>query len=259
MRAFSCAAGSDLAGVRGRDAGSTTRRSGRQASDEVRMDSPGHYLAIPRRGSGPGVLVLHSWWGLNAFFRGVCDRLASQGFVALAPDLYDGRVAETARAARALRAASTARRREPIYKFLIRKIEYLRQHEAVSSGELAQVGFSMGGHWACWLAQRPELPIAATVSFYALRSGDYSRTRSAFLCHLAEDDPWVSAPVTRKLARHLEAVGVQATFHNYPGTGHWFFESDRAEAFEPGAAALAWTRTVAFLRAHLRHRAGRGR
>ncbi len=242
-----------------RDAGSRKQRSGSPTSGEMRMESPEHYLAIPKRGSGPGVLVLHSWWGLNAFFRGVCDRLASKGFVALAPDLYDGKVAATAQAARALRAASSGRRREPIYKFLIRKIEHLRQHEAVSSGELGQIGFSMGGHWACWLAQRPELPIVATVSFYALRSGDYSRTRSAFLCHLAEEDPWVSAPVTRKLTRHLEAVGAPATFHRYPGTGHWFFESDREEAFEPGAAALAWTRTVAFLRDRLRHRTGRGR
>jgi carboxymethylenebutenolidase len=54
-----------------------------------------HYIAAPRSGSGPGVLVLHSWWGLNGFFKRFCDRFADAGFVALAPDLYDGRVAST--------------------------------------------------------------------------------------------------------------------------------------------------------------------
>src|SRR5690606_41241085 len=52
------------------------------------------YLTLPDRGTGPGVLVLHSWWGLTPFFRGVCDRLAEAGFVALAPDLYGGRTTD---------------------------------------------------------------------------------------------------------------------------------------------------------------------
>ena len=53
------------------------------------------YLAVPKNGKGPGVLVLHAWWGLNDFFKGLCDRLATDGFVAFAPDLYRGATAST--------------------------------------------------------------------------------------------------------------------------------------------------------------------
>ncbi|QKK10858.1 MAG: hypothetical protein HND59_03865 [Pseudomonadota bacterium] len=127
------------------------------------MTMPPHYLAIPKSGTGPGVLVLHSWWGLNPFFKELCDRFARAGFVALAPDLYSGKVATTVAAAKALRAQATASRRTPAYKMLIAAIEHLSHHAAVTAPGIALVGFSMGGHWALWLAQRPELPICATV------------------------------------------------------------------------------------------------
>ena len=195
--------------------------------------------------------MLHSWWGLNTFFRNVCERLASKGFVALAPDLYGGKVADTPSAARRLRASATTGRREPVYKFLMREIEYLRRHEAVTGWAIGQLGFSMGGHWAFWLAQQAELPIGATVTFYAARSGDFSRSRSSFLCHFAEDDDWVSSAAIKKLARRLDSAGVSATFHQYPRTKHWFFESDRTDSFEPKSADLAWKRTLGFLKVSL--------
>ena len=83
-------------------------------------DTP--YLVVPGQGKGPGVLVLHSWWGLNAFFRGFCDRLGREGFVVVAPDLYGGKVAATITEAKKLRAETTASRKEPAYKYLIRVI-----------------------------------------------------------------------------------------------------------------------------------------
>jgi carboxymethylenebutenolidase len=205
-----------------------------------------HYIAIPKSGSGPGVVILHSWWGLNAFFKGLCDRLAEAGFVALAPDLYNGKVASTVEAAKKLRAQTTASRREPAYKTLMAEINFLSRHEAVTTPDVAVVGFSMGGHWALWLAQRPELPIAATVVFYAARNGDFSRSNSSFLLHFAENDEWVSAASVKKLRKSLAASGKSVSCYDYPDTSHWFFESDRPGAFHPEAAAVAWERTRAF-------------
>lgn len=211
------------------------------------MILPPHYIAIPKSGSGPGVLVLHSWWGLNPFFKSLCDRFSDTGFVALAPDLYDGKVASTVEAAKALRTQATATRREPAYKMLTAAISYLSRHEAVTTTHIAIVGFSMGGHWALWLAQRPELPIAATVIFYAARNGDFTQSNSRYLFHFAENDEWVSAVSVKKLKRSLETAGKGASYFNYPGTSHWFFESDRSEAFHCEAAASAWKRTLTFL------------
>jgi carboxymethylenebutenolidase len=59
------------------------------------MAQSGNFLALPQSGKGPGVLVLHAWWGLNDFFRGFCNRLAQEGFVALAPDMFSGTVLHT--------------------------------------------------------------------------------------------------------------------------------------------------------------------
>ena len=109
----------------------------------------------------------------------------------------------------------------------------------------------MGGHWAYWLAQRPELPITATVTFYAARGGDYSKSHSAFLAHFAATDEWVSSAGIRRLERSLERADCEYRFHTYEDTGHWFFEADREDAFRPRAAALAWQRTVAFLEERL--------
>jgi carboxymethylenebutenolidase len=206
------------------------------------------YIALPPAGQGKGVLVIHAWWGLNAFFRGVCDRLAGEGFVAFAPDLFQGQVATTVDAARALRDRP---RREPIYKTLIRAIAKLTDHPATQGSTIGVVGFSMGGHWALWLSQRPELPFGAAVTFYGARSGDYSASRAAFQGHFAENDEWVSDAARKKLGKSLDAAGRIAEFHAYPGTGHWFFEADRADAYDAPAAELAWQRTVAFLRAHV--------
>lgn len=209
-----------------------------------------HYLAVPSAGTGPGVLVLHSWWGLNDFFRSLCDRLAAAGFVALAPDLYDGRVARTPADAKRLRAESTAARRVPVYRTLMSAVGQLATRGAAPGGRPVTLwGASMGGHWALWLAQQPELPVASAVVFYAARNGDFTRSRCRFLFHFAESDDWGSAASVWKMRTSLGAAARPASYHEYPGTTHWFFEQDRPEAFDGAAAALAWERSLAFLRA----------
>jgi carboxymethylenebutenolidase len=211
--------------------------------------SPNVYIALPPSGKGAGVLVIHAWWGLNDFFKGVCDRLAQAGFVAVAPDLFEGQVATTPTDAQRLRDKP---KREPTYKTLIRAVEQLTTHPAVQGSTIGVIGFSMGGHWALWLSQRPEMSIRAAVTFYGARAGDYTNSSAAFMGHFAEKDYWVSDGVLKKLKKNLETADKVTEFFVYPDTSHWFFESDQVDAYNAQAAELAWERTIKFLREHVK-------
>jgi carboxymethylenebutenolidase len=214
------------------------------------------YLAAPDTAGGPGVVVLHAWWGLTEPFRQVCDRLAQAGFVALAPDLYRGKTAATVEEAEALATALDGES-ERVRSDITGALRYLRQHGASSPadgrGAFGFVAFSLGGAYA--LDTSVELPdeIAAVVVFYATYTGlDFSRAKAAYLGHFAENDPYEPAESVTQLEQELKAAGRSVTFYTYPGTTHWFFEANRPDAFNAEAAALAWQRTVAFLNAELR-------
>jgi carboxymethylenebutenolidase len=212
------------------------------------------YLAVPEQGSGPGVLVLHAWWGLTQPFRHVCDRLAEAGFVALAPDLYRGKTTAAVEEAHALGAAldqDVERWRGDIAG----AVQVLRQHGAThlanGRGQLALVGFSLGGAYALDLSVTLAQEIAAVVTFYDSYPGlDYSRASAAYLCHFAEDDSFISAESVAQMEQALQAAGRLVTVYRYPGTKHWFFEENRPE-YDAQAARLAWERTIQFLHERL--------
>jgi carboxymethylenebutenolidase len=211
------------------------------------------HVAGPLSGPGAGVLVPHAWWGLNGFIRELCDRLAEEGFVALAPDCHEGRLAATVGQAEKLRKAP---RREPAKKIVMRAAAQLAADPAVGGTPIGTLGLSMGAYWALWLAQRPKLPIAAAIAFYGTHGGDYAKSQAALQVHLAETDAYVSATELSAIQHSLQKAGRVADIHVYPGTGHRFFEQDRPDAYDAAAADLAWRRTLTYLRQHLRDDAG---
>ena len=209
---------------------------------------PRVHLAVPPSGSGPGVLVLHAWWGLNDVFRDVCDRLADQGFVAVAPDLFGGRTADTVEGAEELLGTvDDERTRDDVTA----AAAYVREHPAVVGDGFGVVGFSFGAAWALLLATE-FLPtaVSAAVVFYGNHPGieesDYAASRAAFLGHFAEGDEWEPDEEVRRTEERIRAAGREASFHFYPGVAHWFFERNRPE-YDAEAAELAWERTLAFL------------
>ena len=214
------------------------------------------YLAAPQGAAGPGVLVLHAWWGLTEPFRHTCDRLAEAGFVALAPDLYRGKTTASVEEAEALVKALN-QEEERVRDDIQGAVDFLRQTSAANSGAgrgaLGSIGFSLGGAFALDLSVTLANEIAAVVTFYATYPGlDFRRAQAAYLCHFAENDPFEPAESVAEMEKDLKDAGKQAMFYAYPGTTHWFFEANRPDAYDPAAAALAWERTLAFLHAELR-------
>ena len=203
------------------------------------------YLALPGV-AGPGVLVLHAWWGLNDTIRAVCTRLAGAGFVAYAPDLYHGKVATTTADAEA-RATALGANPQQAMNGIADAIRVLNQR-AGHAGGLAVIGFSLGASYALDLAATQPEQIRSVVIFYGTGGGDFSDSRASFLGHFAEKDPYEPQEYVDGLEQALKQAGRPVTFYSYPGTGHWFFEPDRVEAYDQAAAALAWERTLAFLR-----------
>lgn len=212
------------------------------------------YLAVPEHGSGPGVLVLHAWWGLTEPFRQVCDRLAEAGFVALAPDLYHGKTTATVEEAQALGEALD-RDVERWRGDIAGAVQVLRQHTAThpanGHGKLALVGFSLGGAYALDMSVTLAEEIAAVVIFYDSYPGlDYRRAQAAYLCHYAADDRFLPTEKVAQMQHELQAAGRPVTIYTYPGTKHWFFEENRPE-YDAQAAQLSWERTIKFLHERL--------
>jgi len=188
-------------------------------------------------------LIIHSWWGLTGSFVLFADRLADAGFLAGCVDLYGGRVATSEQQARAIR---SAQRKEPMYRTLQRALSELGSHPQATRSKPAVVGFSMGGHWAVWLAQHPPPAVSAVVLYYAARAGDFTNMSSPVLAHFAETDAFVTTAARRKMEGGIARRGLNYRAHDYPGTGHWFAEADH-RAYEATASNIAFGRTVEFL------------
>lgn len=113
------------------------------------------------------------------------------------------------------------------------------------------IGFSLGANLALGLSLEKAAEVAAVVLFYGTRGGNYSPAKAVYQGHFAERDERVATSGVKALEKNLRRSGHEVAFYTYEGTGHWFFEEDRVEAYNSEAAKLAWERTVEFLRSAL--------
>lgn len=207
------------------------------------------YLATPASGSGPGLLVIQEWWGLVDHIKTVADRFAEAGFVALAPDLYHGDATTNPdEAGRRMMALDI----DTAGTHLVSAASHLLSLAAVTPNKVAALGFCMGGQLALQAATTSE-EIAAAVDFYGIHPAvkpDFTRLRGPVLCHFGKSDEFVAEADARALVAQIEQAGgtVEAYFYD---AGHAFFNDSRPEAYAAEPAALAWDRTLAFLRRHL--------
>jgi carboxymethylenebutenolidase len=210
------------------------------------------YLAVPESGSGPGVVVIQEWWGLTTHIKNVADRLAAAGFVALAPDLYGGSTTHDADEAGKLMMELPV---DKAAQDLAGAVDFLLDHEAVTSSKVGAVGFCMGGGFVLVLAAQQGDKIGAAVPFYGVLKEDYpdlSGLSAPVLGHFGEQDAFTTPEAARALAAKIEAeAGVKPDFRFYPA-GHAFYnEENNMGTYDAGQADRAWTATLDFLRINL--------
>lgn len=228
-------------------------------SETVEFKSNGHkasgYLAKPASGSGPGVLVIQEWWGLDDSLKEMADRLAASGFVALAPDLYHGQVAghtEMDKAAKLMQALPPDR----AGRDMSGAVDYLASHPAVSSKGIGVVGFCMGGMLSFIIAANRPDKVKAVVPFYGFPQGptepDWSKMTAVISGHMAEHDDFFAPAAAHALEKKLRGMGKNVTLKVHPGTGHAFMGPHNAlGTLNAKLAAVIWPQVVAFLKANL--------
>lgn len=208
------------------------------------------YLSTPESGGGPGVVVIQEWWGLVPHIKDVADRFASEGFVALAPDLYHGDVARSPDEAGKLMMALNISRTE---KDLRGAVQYLLDDEATTGDRVGTVGFCMGGALSLYAASK-NTQVGACVVFYGIHpkvEPDFENLRAPVLGIFAEKDKSVTPEAVRALEEKAREHGRVIETHTYPDTDHAFFNDTRPEVYDAAAAADAWRRTIEFLRANI--------
>jgi len=218
--------------------------SGQDVTFDVNGEPATGYLAVPSKSDAPAVMVLHAWWGLNSFFKSLCDRLASEGFVAFAPDLYDGKIAKTVPEAEQFMSESSSERKQAI---ATTAIDFLRSRPEVIKEAISLIGFSMGAAWALDLASGFPEDFSKVVLFYGIGDTDFSKIKAEIMGHFSDSDEWEPLDGIQAMEAGMRAAGLNPIFHIYPNKSHWFFETDRPE-YDPEAAKLGWTRMLEFLR-----------
>ena len=222
----------------------------RNVTIDIRGEQVPGIIAIPPSGSGPAVIVVQEWWGLVPHIQNLVGRLAEEGFVALAVDHYRGAETTEPDEARKLMLGLDIAQ---VAVDLAAAAETLLARDEVEGDDVRVVGFCMGGGLAL-LGPTVSDAICCSVAFYQAMpwphfSPDWSRyAGKAALVHLAEHDGPDTVPAVAALGEQIVAAGGSIAVVDYPGTSHAFFNDARPEVFDADAAALAWSRTLAFLR-----------
>jgi len=231
--------------------------SGAHAGSMVDMKSGSEtmkaYLATPATAAkgAPAIVVVQEWWGLNDWVKGVADRFASQGYVAIAPDLYRGKVATTPELAHELsRGLPQARAIGDIRA----AAAYVDQRKDLDPKRTAVIGFCMGGG----LAQRAALekgPFDAAVMCYGSPESSPEKLKTLkgpLLGIFGSEDQGIGPEQTGPLQVALAKYGKPgSSVHVYPGVGHAFLREAGSPAGEE-QAKLAWGEIDAFLAKHLK-------
>jgi carboxymethylenebutenolidase len=210
------------------------------------------YLAKPSSGSGPGLVVIQEWWGLDDHMADLVDRFAAEGFVSLAPDLFGGRVAhDTDTAGKYMEELPV----DQAARDLAGAVDFLLAEDSVTSSKIGAVGYCMGGSFVLQLAVQQPDKIGAAVPFYGLGAAmpdQYRAITAPIQGHYGENDEFYPVDRAREQEQQIRAESQSSVEFFYYPAGHAFHnDRDQLGTYDADSARLAWDRTVEFLRANL--------
>lgn len=203
------------------------------------------YTAIPDgEGRHPAIVIIHEWWGLNDQIRQIADRWAKEGFFAVAPDVYDGKVVPIGRSDEAA-AAMNALDFTKAVQTIAATVAAVRD-DTHCNGKVSVTGFCMGGALAFATAANVK-GLAAVVPFYGIPGAvDWSKVEAPVQAHFASHDEWATVAKAKAIQ---SALGAKMELHVYDAQ-HAFCNDRRPDVFNPGACAQAWARALQFVRDH---------
>ncbi len=228
--------------------------SGKEVSYQAGAVTLKGYLATDTavQGKRPGILVVHEWWGLNAYARKRADMLAALGYTALAIDMYgDGRTAEHPDDAGKF-AGAIGKDPELMKARFMAALEFLNRQPDVDASRTAAIGYCFGGGVVLEMA-RQGVDVNAVVSFHGSLGGNTTPEKGAVRARVlvlnGGADPFVTAEQIAAFRAEMDAAGANYTFVNYPGVKHAFTnpEADRLGerfelplAYDADADAASW-------------------
>lgn len=207
------------------------------------------YLALPStpRAQVPAVLLIHEWWGLNDQIKAVANEFAEQGFIALAIDLYQGKVATSAEQANSYRMDMDS---DWATEALVGFVDWLRNHE-LSNGKVGTVGWCFGGGWS--LNTALATPVDAAVVYYGnvrKTAAELESLSGPVLGHFGSLDKSINEAMVGEFEREMDRAGKGALEVHWYTADHAFANPSGAR-YDADDAALAWSRTLAFFYRHL--------
>jgi carboxymethylenebutenolidase len=205
-------------------------------------------LALPKSGEkAPGLILVQEWWGITEHIKDLANRLAAEGFVVLAPDLYHGKTTKNPEEAAKLMNELDGKR---AIDDIAGAASFLAG-DPRTNGKVGIIGFCMGGAYS--LAAATFVPeISAVTPFYGVppEGPDFSKVKAPIQMHIAKHDDWVTEDKVKAIKDQVTAAGGEMNYFVYDAH-HAFVNDTRPEVYAPDQAKQALGRAVAFLHQHL--------
>jgi carboxymethylenebutenolidase len=240
-------------------AAKTPAKSGASAStvdtSRVRLapeaGGPDAFVAWPAgKGAAPSVIVVHEWWGLNEQIKDVAKHLAREGYVAIVPDLYHGKVAADPEKAHEL---SRGLEDDAALADMRAAAAWVGAQTRTKSTRMGALGFCMGGGLAETFALA-DTGLSAVVMCYGHPTTDSTRIaalRAPLQGHFGAQDEGIPPAKVAEFKAALDAAGKRAEIYSYADAGHAFMHEGRA-SYRDASAKLAWKRLLEFFQRELK-------